>query len=152
PDFVAYNVSLKDGSGLTGFVRAQDEHTLRIVGADGKETTLPRRDVQDLQPSAVSLMPTGLIEPLAETQVKDLLTFLLNAAPTRSRAEIEAALAASGPASRSPQRLLNLVLVASKQDHGLGQHDYPAWQKKWHPWLAQAANVTVEDAWLWPSE
>jgi len=46
---------------------------------------------------------------------------------------------------------LNIALVASKQDHGPGQHDYPAWQKKWHELLARGANVSVTDAWLWPT-
>src|SRR5689334_23548910 len=34
---------------------------------------------------------------------------------------------------------------------GPGQHDYPAWQKSWHALLEQASNVTVSDAWLWPT-
>jgi type 1 glutamine amidotransferase len=41
--------------------------------------------------------------------------------------------------------------VASKQDHGPAQHDYPAWQKKWHALLTQSSRVIVEDAWLWPA-
>jgi hypothetical protein len=46
---------------------------------------------------------------------------------------------------------LNIVLVASKQDHGPGQHDYPAWQKKWNEMLASAGGVIVTNAWLWPT-
>jgi type 1 glutamine amidotransferase len=46
---------------------------------------------------------------------------------------------------------LSVVLVASKQDHGPGEHDYPAWQKKWNPLLASAPAVTVRDAWEWPT-
>jgi type 1 glutamine amidotransferase len=82
------------------------------------------------------------------------LTFLLNEPPTRSRSEVEAALTdriADTRAANQPLRPLNIVLVASKQDHGPGQHDYPAWQKKWTPLLAQAAGVTVSDAWEWPT-
>jgi lipoprotein signal peptidase len=44
-----------------------------------------------------------------------------------------------------------LVLVASKQDHGPGQHDYPAWQKKWNPLLSRVPGVSVRDAWEWPT-
>jgi type 1 glutamine amidotransferase len=41
--------------------------------------------------------------------------------------------------------------VASEQDHGPGQHDYPRWQKTWHALLSKASNVQVENAWQWPS-
>jgi hypothetical protein len=49
------------------------------------------------------------------------------------------------------EKKLNIVLIASQQDHGPGQHDYPAWQKKWHSLLGHAPGVTVTDAWLWPT-
>jgi len=52
-------------------------------------------------------------------------------------------------AIRSPQ--LNIVLVASEQDHGPGQHDYPAWQRKWSQLLGQTPNVTLTNAWHWPT-
>jgi type 1 glutamine amidotransferase len=92
-------------------------------------------------------MPAGLLDGLNESQVRDLLTFLVNAPPERSPADVQR-LVSQPPLSPAP---LKLVLVASKQDHGPGQHDYPTWQKTWHPWLAQDAGVSVTDAWLWPS-
>jgi type 1 glutamine amidotransferase len=46
---------------------------------------------------------------------------------------------------------LSIVLVASKQDHGPDQHDYPAWQTNWHSLLQQAPGAQVSDAWEWPS-
>jgi putative heme-binding domain-containing protein len=151
PDFVAYNVTLQNGGQLTGFVRAQDERSLRLVGADGKESVFPRAGVKELRPSTVSLMPTGLLDALNEGQIRDLLTFLLNASPIRSRAEVENALASSTPRSALRPSRLEIVLVASKQDHPAHQHDYPAWQTNWHRMLASATNVMVSDAWLWPS-
>ncbi len=48
-------------------------------------------------------------------------------------------------------KLLTIVLVASKQDHPAGQHDYPAWQKMWRTQLAPAPGVTVAEAWEWPT-
>jgi type 1 glutamine amidotransferase len=94
-------------------------------------------------------MPTGLLDSLNEGQVKDLLTFLLNAPPTRTRDELPKA---ANPNSTSPAtNRLKIILVASKQDHGTAQHDYPAWQKNWHALLTQSTRVIVEDAWLWPA-
>jgi putative heme-binding domain-containing protein len=173
PDYVAYNVTLHDGRELTGFVRAQDAESLRLISADGKENIFHRAEVKELRASSVSLMPTGLIDTLKEEQVRDLLTFLLSEPPKRTRVEVEAVL--EGPSStasldptsngsqpknsgntaervpRVGKQKLHIVLIASKQDHGPGQHDYPAWQKKWHSLLGRAPGVTVIDAWLWPT-
>jgi putative heme-binding domain-containing protein len=60
PDYVAYNVALKNGESLTGFVRSQDEHSLRMTAADGKEQIFARGDIEQLRPSNISLMPEGL--------------------------------------------------------------------------------------------
>jgi type 1 glutamine amidotransferase len=48
-------------------------------------------------------------------------------------------------------RGIRILLVASKQDHPAGQHDYPAWQERWLRLLAQAKDVQVGKARDWPS-
>jgi len=154
PDYVAYNVELKDGNQVTGFVRAQSEETLRVVGADGKEQIIPRGAVAEMRPSMVSLMPAGLLDGLTPAQVKDLLTFLLHESPVRSTAEIDQVMGpgmVAAQSSATEAKPIRIVLTASKQDHGPAQHDYPAWQKAWTPWLAQAPGVATEQAWEWPS-
>jgi putative heme-binding domain-containing protein len=153
PDYVSYSVVTSDGTDLSGFVKEQEANALRLMTADGKEHVLPRSEIREMRVSSVSLMPTGLLDALKEEQVRDLLTFLLSEPPKRTRAEVEATLNASKH-RQSPiaNRKLEIVLVASKQDHGPGQHDYPAWQKKWQALLGQAANVVVSTAWEWPSK
>ncbi|HYV28031.1 MAG TPA: c-type cytochrome, partial [Candidatus Eisenbacteria bacterium] len=177
PDYVAYKVTLKNGGELTGFVRAQSGNAVRVVDADGKETVAPRANIKEMQPSSVSLMPVGLLEGLREGQVRDLLTYLLIAEPPkpkmetpprRTRAEVEAILAVAAAVKKRTEvdpkpsppphvggyssipRVLKLVLVASKQDHGPGEHDYPAWQTNWTKLLNQVTNVNVATAWEWP--
>jgi putative heme-binding domain-containing protein len=147
PDYVAYLIRRRNGGDLTGFVRAQDEASLRVLGADGREELVPRNEVDEMRPSAVSLMPTGLLDGLKESQVRSLMTFLLNEPPARSTAEVEAVQARPG----SLVKPLKIVLVAGKQDHGPGQHDYPSWQKQWAAWLGEIPGVTVSEAWEWPS-
>jgi type 1 glutamine amidotransferase len=67
-------------------------------------------------------------------------------------AEIEAVLQAlpSSPA-KEPQRLLDVVLVDGVQDHGPGEHDYPAWQNQWTKLLNTLPGLTVQKARDWPS-
>ncbi|TMQ01040.1 MAG: c-type cytochrome, partial [Verrucomicrobia bacterium] len=152
PDYVGYNVSLKDGNELTGFIRSRDNESILLLAADGRESRFRPTDVKEMRVSAVSLMPAGLLDGVNEEQIRDLLTFLLNEPPKRSAAEVEAVLDA-GPNRQSAitNRKLEIVLVASKQDHGPGQHDYLAWQQRWHALLGGTPGVDVGDAWQWPS-
>ena len=154
PDYVAYNIRLRDGGDLAGFVRTQTDDSLRVVGSDGKEQLVRRKDVSEMRPSTVSLMPSGLLDGLKDGQVRDLMTFLLHEPPVRSRAEVEAVLRPSrigATDTKLPMKPLNIVLVASKQDHGSGQHDYPAWQKKWMTLLGQEPGINASAAWEWPT-
>lgn len=146
PDYVAYNVATHDGDDLTGFVRAQSTEALRIIGADGKERLVEQKNITSLKPSAVSLMPMGLLNELPDKDVRSLLTFLVSAPPTRPPNET-----VLREASFSTNHPLNVVLVASKQDHGPGQHDYPAWQTNWIAKFGKRPNLKLSTAWEWPS-
>lgn len=152
PDYVAYNVILGDGRELSGFIREQDNASIKLLGADGKETHFRPTEVREMRVSAVSLMPTGLIDGLKEEQIGHLMTFLLNEPPKRGPADLRTVLATNDNHQSSiTDHKLDLVLVASKQDHGPGQHDYPAWQKQWQSLLGQSSNVVVSTAWEWPA-
>ena len=153
PDYVAYLAELRNGDSLTGFIRSQGNDSIRLFDADGKDTVIPRANLATLRPTGQSLMPTGLLDALQPNDVRDLLTFLLWEPPMRTRAEAENARNTSSARNEAGQsKALRIVLIASKQDHGPGQHDYPRWQEKWLRLLSQTAtNAAVEKAWEWPS-
>jgi putative heme-binding domain-containing protein len=161
PDYVGYNVRLRNGDEHSGFVRHEGGDRLKITSATGVETLVNPTDVAEMRPAGVSLMPEGLLDTLNESQVNDLLTFLLHEPPKRDQAEAKRLIGAPSTSSASTKSTdanlpngssaLRIVLVASEQDHGKDQHDYPAWQKSWHQLLALTAGVIVKDAWLWPS-
>jgi type 1 glutamine amidotransferase len=69
--------------------------------------------------------------------------------PLRTRTEVQAVLA-GGPADIKT-RPIRLILVAGKKDHGLGEHDYPAWQKVWKELLGMAKDAHVATADEWPT-
>ena len=162
PDYVSYSLALRDGRTLSGIVRAEGLDQLRLLDQEAKETLIPRADVAEIAPNAISAMPQGLLDKLDATQVQDLLAFLLTEPapkspdghefPRRADKDVKQVLSAlpttMGDTRRTP---LNIVLVSSAQDHGPGEHDYPNWQKVWQPWLAQAEGVTVDVADVWPS-
>ena len=151
PDYVAFNIMLKDGRDLTGFVRAQNEKSLTLLEGDGKETVLAMSDIEDLRASLVSLMPEDLVEPLKESELRDLLTFLSSEPPQRKAGDI-AKLLGSPSREKTDAAALKVVWVASKQDHGPGEHDYPAAQQSWIAFLNQSPLVSATNAWEWPGD
>jgi type 1 glutamine amidotransferase len=75
--------------------------------------------------------------------------------PPRPRAEVDALLAGadeSAPADAANAAPLRIVLIDGEKDHGLGEHDYPAWMKVWPALLAKAANTTVDTAHEFPTQ
>jgi type 1 glutamine amidotransferase len=120
-----------------------------MVDAAGKDTIIARAEIVNLHPTGQSLMPIGLLDSLNEGQIRNLLTYLLYEPVVREKSQVIQVLAGIKPTpAPSP---VNLVLVASKQDHGPDQHDYPAWQKRWHQILAKVPSAQIGDAWEWPS-
>jgi putative heme-binding domain-containing protein len=162
PDHVTYGVSLKDGRVLTGVVR-QVGDKVRVGDTKGVLTIVDRREVEEMTPSSVSTMPEGLPKQLGAERMRDLMTFLLTPPPhmprdnpgprpkPRTLAEVNAALAGA-PERSAKTRPLRVVLVAGPQDHGPGEHDYPAWQKMWAELMTGAENVTIKTAWEWPAK
>lgn len=68
----------------------------------------------------------------------------------RPLADVEQLLA--GAESSAESEPLRVLLVAGPKDHGMGEHDYPAWQKVWRRLLAQAPNTEVDTAWEFPPD
>jgi putative membrane-bound dehydrogenase-like protein len=73
-------LDLEDGRVLSGVVVGRTERTL-TVQTPTELLTLDRADVEAMQESELSLMPEGLIEPLEDEQVRDLIGFLMFDAP-----------------------------------------------------------------------
>lgn len=88
--------------------------------------------------------------------MRDLLTFLLWEPPKGLKDSTQSLLARLAKQDMRndtvAKRELRLILVASKQDHGAGQHDYPNWQTNWSRLLSGAeTKSTAETAWEWPA-
>jgi putative membrane-bound dehydrogenase-like protein len=75
-DFRLRIVLLKDGRTLNGIVVAKSARTITLKSLTGT-TTIDRNEIDDIQDSKLSLMPEGLLESLTETQVRDLIAYLM---------------------------------------------------------------------------
>jgi putative membrane-bound dehydrogenase-like protein len=76
PEYVNHNVEMRDGRSLTGLIAEQSEAALTLLDAQNQRTVLRRADVKELNTSAISLMPEGLLESLTPQQVRDLFAYL----------------------------------------------------------------------------
>lgn len=162
PDYIGHIIALTDGQTLTGVLR--DEQGELLLGDNqGKTTRIHRDEIEQMKSAQSSIMPAGLHEKLTKEQLKDLLTSLLTepphmpldsplkAPPIRTPSEVAAVLAGS-ETTTTPMRDLKIVLVAGQKDHGLGEHDYPAWQVRWGQLLMAVENTDIELAWDFPSD
>jgi putative heme-binding domain-containing protein len=161
PDYISHTVTLNDGRQLTGVLRTERD-LLHVGDKDGKVTTFRREQIESLRPSPVSVMPEGLPKQLGPDKMRDLLTFLLTEPPrmpdygpsqpppARTMNEVQAVLAGA-PEPPAKTRPIHIVLVTGRKDHGLGEHDYPAWQRTWSRLLAMADDVKVTTANDWPA-
>jgi putative heme-binding domain-containing protein len=164
PDHVTQLVVTADGRVLTGTVRTEGDELI-VADQEGRETRVDRAEVDEVQASNLSIMPEGIPKTLGPDRFRDLLTFLLveppsmpvygdlKPPPARTRAEVEAVLAESEPPSPRPRpEPVHIVLVAGPKDHGLGEHDYPAWQTAWQRLFEMDEQVKVTTANPWPIE
>jgi putative heme-binding domain-containing protein len=76
-DFRMRIVVLNDGRILNGVVVAKTDRTITLK-SQTTTVTIDRQDIDDMTDSKVSLMPEGLLESLPESQVCDLIAYLMH--------------------------------------------------------------------------
>ncbi len=76
PDFVPYTVSLDDGRVLAGIIQSDGPDHLNVIDTAAQITRIPRAEIDDIRPSATSIMPVGLTGVIGDQQLKDLLAYL----------------------------------------------------------------------------
>jgi putative heme-binding domain-containing protein len=76
-------VQTRSGDVRSGLLRADLPDEVVLASGDGDETRIPRRDIVELQPGTVSLMPQGLEEQLTRQELADLIAFLKTPSPGR---------------------------------------------------------------------
>ena len=69
-------VRLKDASVINGVLRSESGEDILLMTADNREMRIARREIAELQPGAVSLMPQGLDEQMTRSELADLIAFL----------------------------------------------------------------------------
>jgi putative heme-binding domain-containing protein len=84
PEYVVHNVSTTDGRKLSGIVTessAESVTLVNVVNDQPQKTVVAKADVEDMKPSAVSLMPEKLLDTLSYPEIVDLFAYLASDAP-----------------------------------------------------------------------
>jgi len=74
-DYRSSTITTKDDRVITGIVKKQDQSSLTIATAN-EMLLLPRSEVQSTQLSEISMMPEGLLTPLSDQEIRDLLYYV----------------------------------------------------------------------------
>ena len=69
-------VTMRSGRVHSGILRSDSRDEVVLGTAAGEEIRLPRQEIGDMQPGAVSLMPPGLADQLTREELADLIAFL----------------------------------------------------------------------------
>ncbi len=74
-DYLGWNIDTKDDRSITGVLKEQTEHAVTVVTAN-ETLTIPRNEINTMLQSKLSMMPEGLLTPLSEQEVRDLIVYL----------------------------------------------------------------------------
>ncbi len=74
-------VITKDGRFLTGFLVDRDNQIVIIRNAEGQDSILERKEIEDMRSLSQSLMPEGLLKEMEQQQVRDLFAYLRSTQP-----------------------------------------------------------------------
>jgi putative heme-binding domain-containing protein len=76
PKYAAYLVQTADGRSFTGLLVRRSAKEVVLRDARNKEIVLSAKNVEEVRPSRVSLMPQGLLAGLTAREAADLLAYV----------------------------------------------------------------------------
>lgn len=79
PKYAAYTVLTLDGVVMNGIILQEAGNQIVLAEAGGKQTSLDRESIEQIQSSGLSLMPIGLEEQIPPEQMLDLIRYLKDA-------------------------------------------------------------------------
>jgi putative membrane-bound dehydrogenase-like protein len=74
--FESIAVATADGKIYNGLLRGETADELRLATGVNQEARIARREIEEVRPSAVSIMPAGLDQQLTHQELADLVAFL----------------------------------------------------------------------------
>ncbi len=85
PDYTTFTVSTRDGQVFAGVVRAEGPDAIKVTDTNARSTTVRRDQIQEIRPSATSIMPPGLAAALGDPAVRDIIAYLTSPPDPKSK-------------------------------------------------------------------
>jgi putative membrane-bound dehydrogenase-like protein len=79
--FLEYVVRLTDGRVVNGMLLEETGASLTLAAPEGKQTVIPRSEVEQLKSSGKSLMPEGVEKDITPAEAADLVAYLATNSP-----------------------------------------------------------------------
>jgi putative membrane-bound dehydrogenase-like protein len=76
PEFRSYSIVTRDGKTATGMIVSETSDAVYLRTSQLAEIRLARRDIEEIAPSNVSIMPQGLEKTMTDQEFADLLEYL----------------------------------------------------------------------------
>jgi putative heme-binding domain-containing protein len=76
PEFRSYRVTSQNGRVVSGIITRETTEAVYLRTSELTEVRISRKDVEQMTPSNVSLMPEGLEKTMSRRELSDLLAFL----------------------------------------------------------------------------
>ncbi|MGC3968478.1 MAG: c-type cytochrome [Pirellulales bacterium] len=74
--FESVTVTTADGLEVTGILSRETPDAVYLKTAQREEIRVPRKDVEEIMPSKLSIMPTGLDKVLTTAELRDIVAYL----------------------------------------------------------------------------
>lgn len=74
-DYLGWNIETKDDRSITGVLKEQTDRVVTVLTAN-ETLTIPRSEIATMRQSKLSMMPEGLLTPLRDQDVRDLIVYL----------------------------------------------------------------------------
>ncbi len=74
--FEPITVATNDGKVYNGLLRGETADELRLATGVNQEARIARREIEEIRPSTISIMPAGLDQQLTHQELADLVAFL----------------------------------------------------------------------------
>jgi putative membrane-bound dehydrogenase-like protein len=84
-EYQAFTIETKDGRSLFGLVVESAPGAVTLVDSKNERTVIARSKIEEMTPSATSLMPEKILDPLSDEELCDLFRYLQGDGPSTSK-------------------------------------------------------------------
>ena len=81
--YASYVVATRDGRTLGGLLVDQDPRVVVLRGPEGRDVSVRRDEIEEMDSTRVSVMPEGLLAGMADRDVRDLFAYLQGNQPPK---------------------------------------------------------------------